>query len=335
MAESFDQNFCRIHAFFKNQLPDDFFSFDRALLFFSRGGPNHQLGGLLNIGYNCYVNAVIQCLAYTPGFPQFCLSLPNVMYQTNSESAFFLDCFAHIFSEIESNKSMNPTWLLTDSYLIRETFRKPIQQDAHEYLLAILNVFEKECRMCFEGDQKETKETIIEHFFGGCLSIDMRCHNCGTVVTRKTKFYDITIPFREYQNLQEAISAITSSSEIEISGQCENCKETGEMTKTNHFTKYPLVLIITFLRFDNNMKKIEDFFKFQRVLLVGNYKYELYAMILHDGRFINHGHFIAFVMDENHVWYKADDVSIYRIKEEAVMKSCPYVLFYKRIIDHN
>ncbi|OHT03993.1 Clan CA, family C19, ubiquitin hydrolase-like cysteine peptidase [Tritrichomonas foetus] len=341
-----DSSLIPIRAICQTILSPSFFSFEKALFFFSQGGPTHQLGGLLNVGYNCYVNAVIQCLAYTPGFSQFCLSLPNVMYQQNSHSAFFLDSFAHIFSEIESNKSMSPTWLLTDSHLISETFKKPIQQDAHEYLLAILDVFEKECINSEIQNQNSNQsqnsndkndvsksDTMIDHFFAGDLTIEVQCHNCSSVIPRKTKFHDLTVPIREYSDLQAAIDSITSSSEIVISGKCENCKEEGDMTKTNKFTKFPLVLIITLLRFDNTCKKIEDFFKFPKKLIVGNHKYELYSMILHDGRLINHGHFVAFVMDENKVWYKADDGTIYKIKDEAVMSSCPYVLFYKRIID--
>ncbi|KAK8889380.1 hypothetical protein M9Y10_034126 [Tritrichomonas musculus] len=359
----------QFHVFFQSKLPQDYFSFDKALYFFKKGAPPHQLGGLMNIGYNCYVNAVIQCLAYTPGFSKFCLSMPNTMYQQNSKGAFFLDSFAHIFSEIESNKSMTPTWLLTDSQYIGDTFKKPIQQDAHEYLLALLEVFQKECVDSILGDETLTADqnrsdtdnsnganaqtpispkpqlsrsfstqplgfdTMIDHFFAGDLATEVRCHNCNSTIPRNTKFYDLTVPIREYDDLQAAITAITTNSEIVISGECENCKETCEMTKTNTYAKFPLVLIITMMRFDNFLKKIEDFFKFQKNLIVGGFKYELYSMILHDGRLINHGHFIAFVMDENHAWYKADDVCIYKIKDEIVMNSCPYVLFYKRIIE--
>ena len=291
----------QIHAFFQPKLPQDYFSFDKALYFFKQGSPPHQLGGLMNIGYNCYVNAVIQCLAYTPGFSQFCLSMPNIMYQQNSRDAFFLDSFAHIFSEIESNKSMTPTWLLTDSHYIGDTFKKPIQQDAHEYLLALLEVFQKECVDSILGDDISEQaneqidnndiensngqlvvaspkpqlsrsfstqplgfDTMIDHFFAGDLTSEVRCHNCNSIIPRNTKFYDLTVPIREYEDLQAAITAITTSSEIVTSGECENCKETGEMTKSNMFTKFPLILIITLMRFDNFLKKIEDFFKFQR-----------------------------------------------------------------------
>ena len=293
------------------------------------GGPDHQLGGLVNIGYNCYINAVIQCLAYTPGFRQFCMNMPNVLYQANAESAFFLDSLAHIFSEIETSRSASPTWLLTDAGLIRETFRRPIQQDAHEYLLDLLNVLETECRRAMA---KESGETIISHFFCGEMAINVECGKCGASVHQKSRYHDITIPISEYEDLATAIASITGHTEMVTASQCEQCGSEGEITKSCTSVKFPLVLIITLLRFDNACKKIEDFFPFPKTLTVGDgQEYALYAMILHDGRMISHGHFVAYVMDQNEIWYKADDVCCYRLKEEVVMSSCPYVLFYKRV----
>lgn len=365
-------NVRQINAIFRPKLFPNFFSYERALYFFEKGGPNHALGGLINIGCNCYVNVVIQCLAYTPGFPQFCNSLPNVMYQQNSDSAFFLDSFAHIFSEMESNKTLTPTWLLTDAHYIGDTFKQPIQQDAHEYLLAVLQIFQNECvrsvmppatpdQQADKSEQNDTKikvgnfkeafeaksgvnlsesikpavfDTMIDHFFVGNITVQMKCHSCDCEIHRRTKFYDLTIPIREYSDLQTALSSITATSEHVITDECENCKKTSRITKTTSHTKYPLILIVTLLRFDNLCKKIEDFFEFQQTITVEEIQYELYAMILHDGRLISHGHFVAFVMDQNNVWYKADDRCIYKIKEDQqVYTSCPYVLFYKQIVE--
>jgi ubiquitin C-terminal hydrolase len=85
------------------------------------------------------------------------------------------------------------------------------------------------------------------------------------------------------------------------------------------------------MRFDNALAKIEDFLSFPKTLAVqGQYEYELYALVLHNGRLISHGHFVAFVRDQQENWYRADDLCMYRMKEDAVFTSCPYVLFYKR-----
>jgi ubiquitin carboxyl-terminal hydrolase 36/42 len=313
-------------AIFRPSLASGYHTRERALTLFGLGGPPDQLGGLVNIGYNCYINAVIQALAYTPGFPQFCLSLPNVLYQQHTNSAFFLDSFARVFSEMGNKRSASPTWILRDAGQIAATFSRPIQQDAHEFLMHLLERFDRECAAGIEG------KTIVGHFFTCEVTIKIKCHHCGAVSSRNTKAQDIEVPMREFPMLAAAIETITSAVEIPIPGKCEHCKGTGTLTKASHFTKFPLVLIVTMMRFDNALKKIEDFLEFPTELRVHNQlEYRLYALILHDGRQISHGHFVACVRDNNGIWYRADDVCVYRIKEEVVFGLCPYVLFYKRV----
>jgi ubiquitin C-terminal hydrolase len=88
------------------------------------------------------------------------------------------------------------------------------------------------------------------------------------------------------------------------------------------------------LRCDNELRKIEDYVKFPNILAVGNegILYQLYGLIVHEGKVINHGHFMAFVRDQNDVWYRADDMCVFKATTEAVMLSRPYLLFYKRVI---
>jgi uncharacterized UBP type Zn finger protein len=316
----------QVLAIYRPLLPRNYFSRARAVSLFRSGGPSRPLGGLINIGYNCYVNAVLQVLAYTPGFPEFCLNLPNVMYQHNSSSAFFLDSFGHIFSEISRRRSTSPTWILSDSALLDDQFRLPIQQDAHEYLLHLIDAFQRECMAAMAGPS----ETMISHFFTCNLTVTLHCTACGATESRDTTSNDLTIPMREYPDLAAAVAAVTSGAKIAIPGQCDACGESGSLTKASHFTQLSLILIVTLMRFDNSLRKIEDWIGFPRTLTVCECaEYELYALIVHDGRMLTHGHFVAFVRDELNVWYKVDDVCVFRVKEEVVLESCPYVLFYK------
>jgi ubiquitin C-terminal hydrolase len=80
------------------------------------------------------------------------------------------------------------------------------------------------------------------------------------------------------------------------------------------------------------MRKIDDFIEYPEVIGDGEHRYGLYAMIAHEGRGINHGHFFAFVRDQEGVWYKADDVCVFRVKAQVVMHARPYVLFYRLLL---
>jgi ubiquitin carboxyl-terminal hydrolase 36/42 len=136
---------------------------------------------------------------------------------------------------------------------------------------------------------------------------------------------------REFPTLEAAIETITSAAELPIPGQCGHCKGTGTLTKASNFTKLPLILIVTMMRFDSSLKKIEEFLQFPPNLIIHEQlEYSLYALIVHNGRLISHGHFVAYVRDSRGIWYRADDVCVYRVKEEIVFGLCPYVLFYKR-----
>jgi ubiquitin carboxyl-terminal hydrolase 36/42 len=316
-------------ALYRTLLPADYYSLERARRHFRLGGPAHQLGGLINVGYSCYVNAVVQCLAYSPGFPQFCLSLPNVLYQDNADSAFFLDSLAHLFADLHSRRSVTPAWILTDSQILGDRFRGPLQQDAHEFLLALLDQCDTECA----NASPSAPPTMIGRFFAGEVIVKLSCAQCGFEVSTRNPYFDIGVPMREATDLAAALEAITKPQEVAVQGQCECCGATDCLTRASQYTAFPLILIVTLIRFDNQLRKIEDFFEFPKMLeLGGGLAYELYAMVLHAGKLMRRGHFSAIVRDENDVWYRADDVCIFKMKEEAVMRSCPYFLFYKRVI---
>jgi uncharacterized UBP type Zn finger protein len=207
-----------------------------------------------------------------------------------------------------------------------DQFRLPIQQDAHEYLFHLLDAFQRECTAAMP----DSSDTMISHFFTCNLTITVHCTACGASTARHTTSNDLTIPMREYPDLASAVAAVTCGAEIAIPGQCDGCGGSGGLTKANYFTKLPLVLIVTLMRFDNALRKIEDWISFPKTLTIcERAEYALYALIVHEGRMLTHGHFVAFVMDEMNVWYKVDDICVYRVKEEVVLESCPYVLFYK------
>jgi ubiquitin C-terminal hydrolase len=209
---------------------------------------------------------------------------------------------------------------------LKETFGLPIQQDAHEYLLALLDVFSRELGNALTRPEN----TFISHFFTGDNKVEVTCKRCGFRVLNTTKFRDLTIPIRGYTDLAAAISAMTNTGDIFLSSRCEHCGTCGHLVKQSQISRWPLVLIVTLLRFDNHLRKVEEFFSFPKTLMIqGQYKYSLYAMIIHDGRLISRGHFLAFVKDDSDFWYRADDVNVYRLKDEMVMRACPYVLFYK------
>lgn len=316
-----------IHAFYSMSAPDDLYTRKNVIDYFQKGAPEKPLGGLINVGYNCYMNSVIQCLLYTPGFIDFCMSLPNAIYQQNVGEPFFIDYIAHLADSMIKRKSITPTWFLADAEKLSPIFSGPIQQDAHEFLIHLLAKMKLECTP--EG----SSQSFISHVFSGQQTLTISCPKCKKKIAREKEFFDIQIPINTRSNFQQAVNSIINVHESSVYSECEQCHKMCGIHHKSQTTKLPFVVMVTMLRFNNSLKKIEDFYEYPEKLTLGPNRthYQLYAMVVHQGRHINHGHYIAYVRDQNKVWYKADDVIIYPVKEEMVMKQSPYILFYKRV----
>jgi ubiquitin C-terminal hydrolase len=254
------------------------------------------------------------------------------MYERNSESAFFLDSFAHVYSSMLEHKATCPEWFLHDSHLLSQRFRLPYQEDAHEFLIKLLSRFGDECETCLNSP--DAPITIISHYFRWKITSDLTCEHCGFSNKQETELLDWTLPIKEIPHVAAAMEDLTCGEPIRLPNQCENCKNTDCVWKSTHVLTFPLILIVTLMRFNNELRKCEDYVKFPNIMAVGREAilYQLYGLILHEGKVINHGHFTAFVRDQNDAWYRADDLSVHKATVEAVMESRPYLLFYKRVI---
>lgn len=320
-------------------LPEDFFSISNAISNFKKGQPFREPSGLINVGHNCYMNVVIQCLAFTPGFKNFCLTMPNAMYNANNDGPFFLDSFAHIFSLMNGSKSICPDWLITDSQYINPIYKPPYQQDAHEFLINLLDKFDQECRAALFNNNRDASKniinqpsTMISNMFYGKISTKVRCKKCNYSNDEVSTFSDISIPIHTYNSVETAINKMLSFTSDEVDGKCEKCDQANCVIASKNIIQYPLILIVTLMRFDNQCRKIDDYLEYQKFITVGEnkIKYQLYAMIIHEGRMINHGHFISYVMDSKETWYKVNDVCIFKVHEKKILELNPYVLFYKQ-----
>jgi ubiquitin C-terminal hydrolase len=127
---------------------------------------------------------------------------------------------------------------------------------------------------------------------------------------------------------------MTSSRAVPASSACDQCNDTDRVTELKAVREYPLILVVTLLRFDGDSRKIDDFIAYPDKLAIegGMYSSQLCGMIEHEGKVTTHGHFVGFVTDQNDDWYREDDLCAFRAKRETVMNARPYILVYKRII---
>jgi len=65
-------------------------------------------------------------------------------------------------------------------------------------------------------------------------------------------------------------------------------------------------------------------------------KYSLYAVVNHEGKSIDVGHYTSFVRHSKNQWVKCDDVNLTPFALERVLNSEAYLLFYhKKVLEYN
>lgn len=65
-------------------------------------------------------------------------------------------------------------------------------------------------------------------------------------------------------------------------------------------------------------------------------KYSLYAVVNHEGKSIDVGHYTSFVRHTKSCWIKCDDLNLNPYSIERVLSSEAYLLFYhKKILEYN
>ncbi|EAY17694.1 Clan CA, family C19, ubiquitin hydrolase-like cysteine peptidase [Trichomonas vaginalis G3] len=296
---------------------------------------SRPLGTLHNLGNSCFINAVLQCLVYTPGFEYFTKNMPNLIYELNSEKACYLYHFAELCRAMHTIPESAPHMFYGQISQISPLMRSGLQQDAHEFLLSLLNKFDDEC-LCPSQKTQNEATTPIRSFFAGKMKETTTCTQCRHEHKTVSSFFDINLPLTS-DSISGCLENYMMSQEV-ASFECEKCKNKCTATKKQQLIDLPNVLILSLIRFQSNGKKMDDKITIDDELnlrLFNAYRrtaaYKLYGMICHEGRAIDLGHYYSLTRCGNSEWFQHNDSSITKIdKDLNELNLCPYILFYKR-----
>ncbi|XP_076916016.1 ubiquitin carboxyl-terminal hydrolase 25-like [Bidens hawaiensis] len=180
--------------------------------------------GFRNIGNTCYVNAVLQCLTYTPPLANyslrhqhsaFCDSLPQ--HDEKSACPFCL-LEARIFRSLNVNLTLDtPAKIIGGLKLFAEHFRFGRQEDAHEFLryvidachttsLRIKKLQQQKGKFVGNGgsDDSFSGSTVVKEIFGGALQSQVKCLACGNESNKVDEIMDISIDIVNSSSVKEA-----------------------------------------------------------------------------------------------------------------------------------
>ncbi|KAL2338516.1 hypothetical protein Fmac_012962 [Flemingia macrophylla] len=316
--------------------------------------------GLRNLGNTCFLNSVIQCLTYTEPLAAY---LQSGKHKTSCHVAGFCALCAiqnHVSRALQSTgRILSPEDLVGNLRCISRNFRNARQEDAHEYMVNLLECMHKCCLPsgipsespgAYEksfvhkifGGRLRSQVTVLLH--GGISERKVKCQQCSYCSNKFDPFLDLSLEIFKADSLQKALANFTTAEWLDGGERvyhCQRCKQKVRALKQLTIHKAPYVLTIHLKRFHAHdpgqkiKKKVQfgcalDLKPFVSGSYDGDVKYSLYGVLVHSGSSTHSGHYYCYVRTSNNMWYTLDDNRVSHVSEREVLNQQAYMLFYVR-----
>ncbi|XP_034678541.1 ubiquitin carboxyl-terminal hydrolase 23-like isoform X2 [Vitis riparia] len=303
--------------------------------------------GLENLGNTCYLNSVLQCLTYTEPLAAY---LQSGKHQNSCRIAGFCALCAiqkHVSRALQSTgRILVPKDLVSNLRCISRNFRNARQEDAHEYMVHLLETMHKCCLPSGVPSESPSayEKSLVHKIFGGLLRSQVKCMQCSYCSNKFDPFLDLSLEIFKADSLHKALVHFTATEQLdggERQYQCQRCKQKVKALKQLTVHKAPYVLTIHLKRFGAHDpgqkidKKVHfgptmDLKPFVSGSYEENLKYTLYGVLVHAGWSTHSGHYYCFVRTSTGMWYSLDDNRVVQVSERTVLDQKAYMLFYVR-----
>ncbi|KAK4858338.1 hypothetical protein QYF36_014881 [Acer negundo] len=303
--------------------------------------------GLENLGNTCFLNSVLQCLTYTEPLAAY---LQSGKHQNSCHIAGFCALCAiqkHVSRALQATgRIVAPKDLVLNLRCISRNFRSSRQEDAHEYMVNLLESMHKCCLP--SGVPSESpgayEKSLVHKIFGGRLRSQVKCMQCSYCSNKFDPFLDLSLEIIKAESVYKALTNFTAAEMLdggEKQYQCQRCKQKVRALKQLTVHKAPYVLTIHLKRFraHDPGQKIDKKVQFGATLDMkpfvsgsyeGDLKYTLYGVLVHHGWSTHSGHYYCFVRTSSGMWYSLDDNRVVQVNERSVLEQKAYMLFYVR-----
>jgi ubiquitin C-terminal hydrolase len=274
--------------------------------------------GIQNLGNTCYANSVLQIL----------FSLPELqsLFETPEPLS---SCLHELKLQIYFFRSVTPEMLF--SLPIMNQWRVNIQQDAHEFLLWLLQTLHVEHLnhqpLYSTGTESRTwtdyqnqYPTLITKVLVSEFRFDYVCQACDAKTSTVEHFRCVT------RYIHSDLSDIEQTGDI-TERPCPTCAATCAKCSSK-MIHCPDILFVMVMRFSGQRKNNKDVPLQTELLLKNNTKYSLVGVIHHHGLSSSSGHYTAQICCSN-VWLSCDDS---RVVPSSLQQrsSTAYILCYRK-----
>ncbi|RKP30072.1 cysteine proteinase, partial [Metschnikowia bicuspidata] len=325
---------------------------------------NRKPVGLINFGVTCYMNSAIQTMIHIPAVQQYLLAV-----QANKHKQLPPRSVTHTLSELSArmwgllkekhSKYINPKKMVQRLDDINCMMSEWQQEDSHEYFMSLMSRLQEDST----PKGKKLSESVIYDIFGGLLEQEVVCQECKSDSITKQEFYDLSLGFNK-RRLSNEVSADDNAPKYSIerairdffsletirpdksdasSGYyCEKCRKRTVATKKSTVEKSPQTLLVHMKRFKfngNSSLKVKQPIVYQKYLDLGKFSrqaepmtYQLISVIVHEGRSILSGHYVAHCMQPDGTWATYDDEYINKIDARSALNDpSAYCLLYTKL----
>ncbi|XP_075919847.1 uncharacterized protein LOC142922793 isoform X2 [Petromyzon marinus] len=296
--------------------------------------------GLRNLGNTCFLNATLQCLAYTPPLVNYLLLQEHC--STCQQSDFCLMCVMerHIVSTFNNSKRvLTPKAITKNITRIAKHLRIGRQEDAHEFLRYVVDAMQASCLHGHsELDRYTEATTLIYQIFGGYLRSRVECMQCCNHSDTYDTCLDIALHINNSSDLVEAFEEFFNKETLD-EYTCRMCCCKGEATKTMALHRLPNVLTVSIKRYNLYGVKINRNITYPEHLDMQPFTstsqgepaiYSLYSVLVHKGADSNSGHYYCYNKISDGQWCCMNDSIVRHVDTKAVMNEQAYMLFYIR-----
>eukprot|EP00258_Populus_trichocarpa_P029921 XP_024445940.1 ubiquitin carboxyl-terminal hydrolase 23 isoform X2 [Populus trichocarpa] len=274
----------------------------------------------------------------------------SVKHQNSCHVAGFCALCAiqkHVSRALQSSgRSLVPKDLVSNLRCISRNFRNARQEDAHEYMVNLLESMHKCCLPSGVPSESPAayEKSLVHKIFGGHLRSQVECQQCSYCSNKFDPFLDLSLEIAKADTLPVALRNFTAAEVLdggEKQYQCQRCKQKVRAKKRLTVHKAPHVLTIHLKRFHAHDpgRKVDKKVIFDRSLDIkpfvsgsyeGELKYSLYGVLVHYGHNTHSGHYVCFVRTSSNMWHLLNDNQVRQVSEKTVLEQKAYMLFYVR-----